>query len=92
MSVTTTLTIHDLYAIAARQPHSLGAPLVLRCAGHHNDVEITLFLGNPDLVERLVEAINKAGAPADKLTTREDDAAADAAAAAQYAYGTGGRT
>ena len=88
MAVTTTLTIHDLYAIAARQPHSLGAPVVLRCAGHHNDVEITLFLGNPDLVERLVEAINKAAEVPASPRLPDDNAASNAAAAAaQYAYG-----
>ena len=73
------------------EARSLGAPLTLRCACRHNDTEFTLFVGDTELAERLVEAINKAAER--PLTAEEARTAANEAtdraveASMRYAYG-----
>jgi hypothetical protein len=92
MAVTSIITIHDVYSVAARAPHSLGAPITIRIAGTRNDTEITLFFNDDKLVTRLVDAINKAaergGRHDEGQAPKPPDADADAAcAASHYAYG-----
>ena len=86
MAVSTIITIHDVYSIAARNAHSLGAPITLRCAAPQGDTEITIFLRDRDTVERLVAAINKAAEHAQRSAPVPPDEDA-AHAAAHYAYG-----
>ena len=51
--------LHDIKHIRASTPASLGAPLKLYLESQHGIVEITLFLDNQDLADRLVDAINE---------------------------------
>lgn len=63
MSVpSTTINIHHVYRVAARCPGTIGGPVKLHCAttGDHGDVEVTIFLGDQALADRLVEAVNAA--------------------------------
>jgi len=55
----TAFTVHAIEGIKARTPATFGAPLILNLTTHQNTVEITLFLGDQILVDRLVELINK---------------------------------
>jgi hypothetical protein len=56
----TFLRLHDIKHIRASTPASLGAPLILQMETLHGNIEITLFLGEQDLTDRLVDAINDA--------------------------------
>ena len=52
-------SIHEITAIVAAAPGSLGAPLVLQLyTGDTRRGDVTLFLDDQELVERLVSAIN----------------------------------
>ena len=54
-------SIHEITAIVAAAPGSLGAPLVLQMySGDARRGDVTFFLGDQALVERLVTAINGA--------------------------------
>ena len=88
MAVATIITIHDVYSIAARNAHSLGAPITLRCAAPQGDTEITIFLRDRDTVERLVAAINKAAEHAQRSAPvpPDEDATHTAAHDAADAY------
>jgi len=55
----TAFTLHSIEGISAKTPATYGAPLILNLTTHQNTVEITLFLGDQVLVDRLVELINK---------------------------------
>jgi len=55
----TAFTVHAIEGIKARTPATFGAPLILSLTTHQNTVEITLFLNDQVLVDRLVELINK---------------------------------
>jgi hypothetical protein len=52
--------LHDIKHISASTPASLGAPMLLHMETLHDIVEITLFLEDQNLVDRLVEVINEA--------------------------------
>jgi hypothetical protein len=54
----TFLRLHDIKHIKASTPASLGAPLILQMETLHGNIEITLFLGDQKLVDRLVDSIN----------------------------------
>lgn len=54
------LFLHDIKHIRASTPASLGAPLKLYLESLHGIIEITLFLDDQGLVDRLVDAINEA--------------------------------
>ncbi len=55
----TTISVHVITKLTATAPNSYGAPLVLTCERGKNDcTEITLYLDDQGLVDRLVEAIN----------------------------------
>jgi hypothetical protein len=89
MAVATIITIHDVYSIAARNAHSLGAPITLRCAAPQGDTEITIFLRDRDTVERLVAAINKAAEHAQKSAPVPPDEDRAYKAAAMHYFATG---
>ena len=59
------VTIHGVLEVKAHTPGSLGAPLVLSLLGNHSVLSdtVTIFLDNPELVSRLVGAINGAQGP-----------------------------
>lgn len=60
----TTITLHNIYRIAARSKSSLGAPVTLHCASSRGeDTEIVILLGDQELANRLVDAVNRAMAP-----------------------------
>ena len=78
----TYVSLHEITAIVAVAPGSLGAPLVLQL--YTDDIrrgDVTLFLDDQALVERLVTAINKTF----DTPTLQDVAAEDAEIAAREA-------
>lgn len=52
--------LHDIKHIHASTPASLGAPLKLHLDSAFGIVELTLFLSDQGLVDRLVDSINEA--------------------------------
>jgi hypothetical protein len=59
MIANTTVSVHTITRLVATNPRSYGAPLVLTCErGRGDSTEITLFLDDHELVERLVKVIN----------------------------------
>jgi hypothetical protein len=89
----TTINIHHVHRVAARSQHSLGAPVTLRCAGTegNGDTEVTIYLGDQDLADRLVTAINHAMRPVPPKAVPSDEVAAYGAADDIYAYRGGAR-
>lgn len=83
-----TMSIHHVTRIAARSQRSLGAPVTIRCCGgeNHDDTEVTIFFGDQELADRLVEAINRAMQPAPAAPTPSDEFAAYDAAATAYSH------
>ena len=89
----TAFTIHSIEGITAKTPATYGAPLILNLTTHQNTVEITLFLGDQVLVNRLVELINEEARKAniDEPPTAacpQETAAYTAAAAYHYSEGS----
>ena len=57
-------TIHNVRNLMAHTPFSLGAPLILTLTADRGvTCTVTVFLGNQDLVNRLVAAINSVVMP-----------------------------
>jgi hypothetical protein len=81
-TLVTTINIHHVHRIAARSQQSTGAPVTLRCAGTGNnaDTEITIYLGDQALADRLVASINHAMRPVPHLPLPDMTAANQQAA------------
>ena len=90
MIANTTVSVHTITRLVATDPRSYGAPLVLTCErGRGDSTEITLFLDDHELVERLVKVINatiEGAAPKPRTACPHEQAAYNAAKNA-YEYG-----
>jgi hypothetical protein len=88
MIANTTLSVHTITRMRAVAPRSYGAPLVISCERGRDSTEITLFLDDQDLVDRLVRAINDVLDAPKKPSCPHEEAAYRAAAMHYLATGS----